>query len=108
MKWRFFTNQRQDYNGAVTRKANANRALRPVSGRAQLRECGSDADWFWTEFLVYYDQSLIREFGYVRREDGKEIADGVYRALDDLGERGWVWTKRDGKRQVNFRKRWSR
>lgn len=108
MLWGFFAQPAADYNGAVTKKANAKRALRPVTGRAQMRERGSDADWFWAEFLVYYDQNLIREFGYVRREDGREIADGVYQAFDDLGERGWVWIKRDGKWQVNFRKRWSR
>jgi len=73
-----------------------------------MSESGSDADWFWVEFLVYYDQSLIREFGYVRREDAKDIADGVYQVLDDLGERGWTWTKRDGEWQVKWRKRWSR
>lgn len=73
-----------------------------------MRESGADSDWFWVEFLVYYDQSLIRAFGYVRREDGKHIADGVYQALDDLGERGWAWTKRNGKWEVKWRKRWSR
>jgi hypothetical protein len=73
-----------------------------------MREQGSDADWFWVEFLVYYDQSVIRAFGYVRREDGTDIVDGVYQALDDLGERGWVWTKRSGRWQVRFRKRWTR
>jgi len=92
----------------VTKKANTKSVLRPVTGRAQIRECGSDADWFWVKFLVYYYQSLIRAFGYVRREDGTDIADGVYQALDDLGERGLVWTKRDGKWQVKWRKRWSR
>jgi hypothetical protein len=73
-----------------------------------MRELGSNADFVWVEFLVLYDQSHIREFGYVRREDGKDIADGVYQVLDDLGERGWVWRKRDGKWQVRWRKRWSR
>jgi hypothetical protein len=62
-----------DYNVAVTKKANTKRALRPVTGRAQMRETGSDADWFWVEFLVYYDQSLIRAFGYIRRKDGKSL-----------------------------------
>jgi len=43
-----------------------------------MRELGSNADFVWVEFLVLYDQNNIREFGYVRREDGKDIADGVY------------------------------
>ena len=67
-----------------------------------MREFGSEADWFWVEFLVYYDQSVIRAFGYVRRQDGTDIADGVYQARDDLGERGWVWTKRSGVWQSGF------
>ena len=68
---------------------NPKPTLRPVKGQAQLREWGSNSDFFWVQFLVFYDQSKIREFGYVRREDGKEIPDGVYQTLDDLGERGW-------------------
>jgi len=82
-----FRQPASDYNCAVTKKANPKRNLRPVTARAQMREFGSDAEWFWVEFLVYYDQSLIRAFGYVSREDGKDIANGVYQALDDLGER---------------------
>jgi hypothetical protein len=88
---------------------NPKPTLRPIKGQAQLREWGSNSDFFWVEFLVFFDQSKIREFGYVRREDGKDIPDGVYQTLDDLGERGWgVWTKCDGKWQVRFRKKWSR
>ena len=84
-------------------------SLRPLKGKAQLRELGSNSDFFWVEFLIFCDQGKIREFGYVRREDGKGVRDGLYQTLDDLGERGWgVWTKRDGRWQVRFRKRWSR
>jgi hypothetical protein len=79
----------------VAKVSNPKPTLRPVKGQAQMRELGSNADFVWVEFLVLYDQSHIREFGYVRREDGKDIADGVYQVLDDLGERGWVWRKRD-------------
>ena len=96
------------YNRPVAKVSNPKPTLRPVKGQAQMRELGSNSDFFWVEFLVFYDQSKIREFGYVRREDGKEIPNGVYQTLDDLGERGWVWTKRDGKWQVRWRKRWSR
>jgi len=103
-----FRQPASDYNCAVTKKANPKRNLRPVTARAQMREFGSDAEWFWVEFLVYYDQRLIRAFGYVRREDGKDIANGVYQALDDLGERAWRWTKRDGEWQTKWRTRWSR
>jgi hypothetical protein len=39
------------------------------------------------DYLVYYDRSHIRAFGYVRRDDAKDIEDGVYQVLDDLGER---------------------
>ncbi len=60
-----------------------------------MREPGSDADWFWAECLVYHHLSLIREFGHVRREDGKEIADGVYQALDYLG----TWLRMEQTRQ---------
>ncbi len=73
-----------------------------------MRELGSNSDFFAVEFLVFYDQSKIREFGYVRRDDGQDIPDVVYQTLDDLGERGWVWAKRDGQWQVRWRKRWSR
>jgi len=55
-----------------------------------MRELGSNSEFFLVEFLVLYDQSKIREFGYVRREDGNDIPDGVYQTLDDLGERSWV------------------
>jgi len=75
-----FRQSSTDYNRIVTKKPNTKRTLRPVTGRAQMREVGSDADWFWVEFLVYYHQSVIRAFGYVRREDGTDIADGVYQA----------------------------
>ena len=85
---------------------NPKPSLRPVKGQAQLRELGLSSNFFRVEFLVFYDQSKIREFGYVRRGDGKVIPNGVYQTLDDLGERGWgVWTKRDGRWQVRFRKK---
>jgi hypothetical protein len=48
-----------------------------------MRERGSDGDWFSVEFLIYYDQSQIRTFAYVRREDGSEIPDGEYDVLKD-------------------------
>ena len=70
--------------------SNPKPTLRPVRGQAQMRELGSNSEFFLVEFLVLYDQSKIREFGYVRREDGNDIPDGVYQTLDDLGERSWV------------------
>jgi hypothetical protein len=73
-----------------------------------MRERGSNSDWFWVDYLVYYDRSHIRAFGYIRRDDAKDIEDGVYQVLDDLGERRWGWTKREGEWQVRWRKRWSR
>jgi hypothetical protein len=60
------------------------------------------------EFLVFYDQSQIREFGYVRRADGKDIPDAVYQALDDLGNGVGYGPNAMEKWQVRWRKRWSR
>ena len=88
--------------------AKSTSTLRAVQGNAQMRERGSNADWFWVEFLVYYDQSQIRGFAYVRRKDGAEIPDGEYDVLDDLGEHGRRWKKRDGKWRVRWRHRWSK
>jgi hypothetical protein len=42
-----------------------------------MRKLGSNADFVWVKFLLLYDQSHIREFGYVRREDGKDIPEGL-------------------------------
>jgi hypothetical protein len=83
-------------------------ALRAVEGCAQMRERVSDSDWFWVEFLVYYDQNHIRAFAYVRRKDGAEIPDGEYEVTDELGEHRRRWNKRDGKWQVRWRHRWSK
>ena len=73
------------YNRPVAKVSKPKPTLRPVKGQAQMRELGSNSDFFWVEFLVLYDQSKIREFGYVRREDGKEIPDSPYQTPDDLG-----------------------
>lgn len=73
-----------------------------------MRERGSDEDWFWVEFLVYYDRNSIRAFAYVRRRDGDEIPDGEYDVLDDLGERRRTWKKWNGAWQVRWRHRWSK
>jgi hypothetical protein len=72
-----------------------------------MRKHGSDADWFPVEFLIFYDgHNKIRSFAYVRREDGREISDGEYDVLDELGERRRRWRKWDGKWQVKWRHRW--
>jgi hypothetical protein len=72
-----------------------------------MRELSSNSEFFLVEFLVFYNQSKIRKFEYVRGEDGNDMPDGVYQTLNDLGERSWgVWHQRDGRWQVRFRKRW--
>jgi hypothetical protein len=49
-------------------KAQSTPPLRPYKDHAQMRERGSDGDWFSVEFLIYYDQSQIRTFAHVRSE----------------------------------------
>jgi hypothetical protein len=91
------------------KRANDKRsALRPVSGYAQMRELGSNSEWFGVEFLVYYDYSQIRVFAYVRRKDGAEIPDGEYEVREGKDERRRRWKKWNGKWQVKWRHRWSR
>ena len=50
------------YNPAVVKRTSTKAALRPVQEYAQMRERGSDAEWFPVEFLAYYDRSQIRAF----------------------------------------------
>jgi len=56
-----------------------------------FRERGSDADWFGVEFLVYYERSQIRNFGYVRRKDCGDIPDGEYDVREGEDERRRKW-----------------
>jgi hypothetical protein len=88
-------------------KSRSTSPLRPVKGYAQMRERGSEAAWFFVEFLVYYDGNDIRGFAYVRKKDGSDIPDGEYDVLDELGEHRRRWKKKDGQWQVRWRHRWS-
>jgi hypothetical protein len=92
----------------MAQQTNGKPALRPVEGYAQMRELGSQADWFPVEFLVYYDGSQIKAFAYVRRKDGVEIPDGEYDLREGEDERRRRWKKWNGKWQVKWRHRWSR
>jgi hypothetical protein len=82
--------------------------LRSYKDHAQMREHGSDGDWFSVEFLIYSDQSQIRTFAHVRREDGNEIPDGEHDVLEGLDSRRRRWKKWNGKWQVKWRHRWSK
>lgn len=73
-----------------------------------MRELGSNGRWFAIEFLVYYERNHIRSFAYVRRSDGREIPDGTYSMVDDLGEHERTWKKQGGGWKVTWRKRWDR
>jgi hypothetical protein len=73
-----------------------------------MREHGSDGDWFSVEYLICSDQSQIRTFAYVRREDGSEIPDGEHEVLEGLDPRRRRWKKWNGKCQVEWRHRWSK
>lgn len=44
----------QSYNPGVVKHTNKKPALQPVQDYAEMRERGSDADWFRVEFLAYY------------------------------------------------------
>ena len=68
----------RSYNPDVVRRANDKPGLRAVQGYGEMRERGSEAEWFTVEFLVYYDGSQLRAFAYVRRKDGIDIPDGEY------------------------------
>lgn len=93
-----------EYNPAMARRPNTNPPLRAFKGFGQMREPSDDANWFPVEFLFYYDDhNKLRKFAYVRREDGREIADGRYLFLDDLGERTHRWRKWRGNWQVGWR-----
>lgn len=77
--------------------------VRAVQGEAQLHERGSNADWFWVDYLIYYEHRRIRAFVYVRRKDGTEIPDDDYDVVDELGERRRRWRKRNGNWQARRR-----
>lgn len=95
-----------NYNLAMARRPDTNVALRAFNGVGQMRERDGDGEWFPVEFLFYYDdQSKLRNFSYARREDGREIPDGHYFFLDDLGERTHKWRKWMGNWQVGWRYR---
>ena len=102
----------QRYNRELVKrtksKAQSTPPLRPYKDHAQMRERGSDGDWFSVEFLIYCDQTQIRTFAYVRREDGSEIPDGEYDVLEGLDARRRRWKKWNGKWQVKWRHRWSK
>ena len=92
----------------MAERTNDKPALKPVQGYAQMRERGSEADWFPVDFLVYYDRSQIRSFAYVRRKDGVDIPDGEYDVREGEDERRHKWKKWNGEWQVKWRHRWSR
>ena len=70
-----------------------------------MRERDDDSSWFPVEFLIYYENRKLRRFAYVRRKDGREIPDGHYFFLDDLGERTRRWRKWKGEWQMGWRYR---
>ena len=92
----------------MVRRTSEKAGLRPVQDYAQMREYGSDADWFSVEFLVYYDGAQVRAFAYVRRKDGLDIPDGEYEVREGEDARRRRWKKWNGKWQVKRRHRWSR
>ena len=70
-----------------------------------MRERGSDGDWFSVESVIYYDQSQIRTFAYVRREDGSEIPDGEYDVPEGLDAPRRRWRKWNINELVRFKLR---
>lgn len=68
--------------------AKSTSMVRAVQGEAQLHERGSNADWFWVDYLIYYEHRRIRAFVYVRRKDGTEIPDDDYDVVDELSAAG--------------------
>ena len=88
----------------MARRSNIIAPLKALKGIGRLRERDGDAKWFPIEFLSHYDEySKVRKFAYVRREDSREIADGHYFFLYDLGERKQRWRKWKGHWQVGWR-----
>lgn len=84
----------------MVKRTNDKPGLRPVQGYEEMRERGSDAEWFSVDFMVYYDGSQLRAFAYVRRKDGIDIPDGVYDIREGEDGRRRRWKKWNGKWQV--------
>lgn len=92
----------------MVKRSDEKPGLRPVQGFAEMRERGSEAEWFPVDFLVYYDGSQLRAFAYVHRKDGSDIPDGEYDVREGEDARRRRWKKSNGKWQVKWRHRWSR
>lgn len=89
----------------MVRRAKTELLLRTFKWSGQMRERGSDANWFPVEYLAYLDDHGKRRSFTVLKEDGGDIPDGFYVFQDELGERSFRWRKWKGKWQFGWRYR---